>query len=127
MTDPIADLLTRIRNGYSAKLKTVTCPESKVKLAISKILEKEGYIGKVEEDKKKRMINITLKYDGKKALMENVKRVSKPGIRIYVKNNKIPKVYSGLGISVISTPNGIMTNKEARKQKIGGELLCQVW
>lgn len=125
MTDSLSDLLARIKNGYLSGKKEITCYLSKTKLAVAKILEKEGYVEKVGSDKN--LLKIILKYQNKKAGMENFKRISKPGLRVYVKHNKIKKPFGGLGISIISTPQGIMTGLEAKKQKLGGELLCQVW
>lgn len=125
MTDSLSDLLARIKNGYMAGKKEVTCYLSKMKLAVAKILEKEGFVEKVESDDK--FIKIVLKYKNKKGALENFKRVSKPGLRVYVKHDKIKKPFGGLGISIISTPQGIMTGINAKKKKLGGELLCQVW
>lgn len=125
MTDSLSDLLARIKNGYMAGKKEVTCYLSKTKLAVSKILEKEGFIEKAETEKN--LIKIVLKYKNKKGAMENFKRISKPGLRVYVKHNKIKKPFGGIGISIISTPQGIMTGIDAKKKKLGGELLCEVW
>lgn len=125
MTDPISDLLARIKNGYMAKSQEITCFPSKEKLAVAKILEKEGYLEKVETDG--RSIRIFLKYKEKQGAIESFKRISKPGLRVYVKHDKIKKPFGGIGISILSTPGGIMTGVDAKKKKLGGELLCQVW
>ncbi len=130
ITDTIADLLTRIRNAISAKHETVEVPASNMKKAIAQILFDEGYISKfdVEEDGKQGKINITLKYsDDKKSAITGLKRVSKPGLRIYSDVENMPKVIKGLGIAIISTSQGIMTDREARKKNIGGEVLAFIW
>lgn len=125
MTDSLSDLLSRIKNGYMANKKDVTCYLSKKKLSVAKILEKEGFVEKVEIDNS--ILKITLKYPNKKPGMVSFNMISKPGLRVYIKNDKIKKPFGGIGISVISTPKGVMTGTEAKKQKLGGELLCQVW
>ncbi len=130
MTDPIADMLTRIRNANNAKHTSVTIPSSNVKKEIAKILLDEGYISEVKyvEDNKQGLIEITLKYgkhDSK--VISGIKRISKPGLRIYAAKDEIPKVLNGLGIAIISTSKGIMTDKQARKANVGGEVLCYVW
>lgn len=130
ITDGIADLLTRIRNAETAKNKTVDVPSSNIKKAIVEILFQEGYIQKFEEisDNKQGIIRITLKYgENKKAAIAGIKRISKPGLRVYAGKDEIPKVLGGLGIAVISTSKGIMTDKNARKQQVGGEVLAFVW
>ena len=130
MTDPIADMLTRIRNGAMAKKETVDIPSSNVKVEIAKVLKDEGYIGayKVTKDGKQGILTVTLKYDeNKKSVVEGIKRVSKPGSRIYVNNDSVPKVINGYGIAILSTSKGLMVDREARKSKIGGEILCNVW
>jgi small subunit ribosomal protein S8 len=131
MTDPIADYLTRIRNAIIAKRDEVTVPSSNIKIAITKLLKNEGYIKnfKIIEDKSKQgLIKIHLKYDEEgKPLITNLVRVSKPGRRIYVKKEEVPKVLNGLGIAVISTPYGIVTDSKARKLGVGGELICKIW
>ena len=130
ITDTIADLLTRIRNAISAKHETVEVPASNMKKSIVKILFDEGYISKfdIEEDGKQGKINITLKYmDNKKSAITGLKRVSKPGLRIYSDVENMPKVIKGLGIAIISTSQGIMTDREARKKNIGGEVLAFIW
>jgi len=129
-TDPIADMLTRIRNGNKSKVKTVDIPKSKVKVAIAEILFKEGYIKSYEEleNDTQGVIRVTLKYDEKgKKVIAGIKRISKPGLRIYASKEELPKVLNGLGIAIISTPKGIMTDKEARKNNVGGEVLAYVW
>lgn len=128
MTDPIADMLTRIRNAALARKKEVAVPYSKLKLAISHILEREGYVVRMEESKgQPRFIVLTLKYDGRLPAIQSIQRISTPGHRRYVKNNQIGKVLNGFGIAIISTPRGIMTDKEALAAKVGGELLCEVY
>lgn len=126
--DPIADFLTRLRNALAAGMDTVTAPSSKLKYRIAKILEAEGLIESVEEkaDGAKKTLTVVLTYDGKRARMRSVKRVSKPGLRIYRKANELPRVMSDLGFAIISTPAGLMTNKEARRRKLGGEVLCEI-
>lgn len=128
MTDPIADMLTRIRNASRALLPEVTVQHSRLKENIARILKNEGYIAgyEVEGDKIK-TLKIKLKYQGKKPVIEGLKRCSKPGRRIYVSVDEIPRVRSGLGIAILTTSQGVMSNVEARKKNIGGELLCQVW
>ena len=129
-TDPIADMLTRIRNANTSKHKTVDIPESNMKLAITKILFKEGYIKSFEEisTENQGIIRITLKYDEKgKRVIAGLKRISKPGLRIYAAKDELPKVLNGLGIALISTSKGIMTDKEARELGVGGEVLAYVW
>ena len=129
-TDPIADMLTRIRNANKSKVKTVDIPKSKLKLAIAEILLEEGYIKSYEEleNETQGVIRVTLKYDEKgKKVIAGLKRISKPGLRIYASKEELPKVLNGLGIAIISTPKGIMTDKEARKNNVGGEVLAYVW
>ena len=129
ITDTIADLLTRIRNAISAKHESVDVPASKMKKAIVNILLEEGYIREFEviDDNKQGIIRITLKYLGKKSVISGLKRISKPGLRIYVGKDELPKVLGGLGISLISTSKGIMTDKKARKLGLGGEVIAYVW
>ena len=130
ITDTIADLLTRIRNANSAKHDTVQIPASNMKKAICQILLDEGYIKSfsVEEDGKQGIITVTLKYlEGKTPVIQGLRRVSKPGLRIYSNVEDMPKVMKGLGVAIISTSKGVMTNKEAKNQKIGGEVLCYVY
>ena len=129
-TDPIADMLTRIRNTNSARHTTVEIPASKVKLAIAQILLDEGYIRSFEkiEDGKQGMIQVTLKYDEKgKRVISGLKRISKPGLRIYVSCEELPQVLNGLGIALVSTSKGIKTDRDARKEGLGGEVLAYVW
>ena len=131
MSDPIADMLTRISNANTAKHDTVDVPSSKMKVAIADILEKEGYITKYEivEDGNFKTIRITLKYgaDKNEKIITGIKRISKPGLRAYVGKDDIPKVLGGLGIAILSTNQGIITDKEARKLQVGGEVLAFVW
>ncbi len=130
MTDPIADMLTRIRNGAMAKKETVDIPSSNVKVEIAKVLKAEGYIEtyKVQKDNKQGILNVALKYDeNKKSVVEGIKRVSKPGSRVYVNTDSVPKVINGYGIAILSTSKGLMVDREARKSKVGGEILCNVW
>lgn len=130
ITDPIADMLTRIRNGLGAKHEQVIVPASNEKLAIAKILLEEGYINAFEEvkDGGKRNIKIALKYDELgDSVIQGLKRISKPGLRIYAQKDKLPRVISGLGIAIISTNKGIVTDKTARALGVGGEVLAYVW
>ena len=130
-TDPIADMLTRIRNANSAKHKTVDIPSSNMKLAIANILLNEGYIKSLEEIKSENnqgIIRITLKYDEKgNRVIDGLKRISKPGLRVYASKEELPQVLNGLGIALISTSKGIKTDKEARNLGLGGEVLAYVW
>ena len=130
-TDPIADMLTRIRNANSAKHKTVDIPASNMKLAIAKILFEEGYIKAFEEIKEENnqgIIRITLKYTEKgKRVIDGLKRISKPGLRVYASKDELPRVLNGLGIALISTSKGIKTDKEARNEGLGGEVLAYIW
>ncbi len=130
ITDPIADMLTRIRNANTSKHKTVDVPASNVKRAIAEILFKEGYIKAFEEidDGNQGIIRITIKYDEKgNRVIAGLKRISKPGLRVYANKEELPKVLNGLGIALISTSKGMMTDKEAREKGIGGEVLAYVW
>ena len=131
MSDPIADMLTRIRNANTAKHDTVDVPASKMKLAIANILLDEGYIAKydLEEDGHFQTIHITLKYgaDKNEKVITGLKRISKPGLRVYANTEDIPRVLGGLGTAIISTNKGVVTDKEARKLGVGGEVLCFVW
>ena len=129
MSDVIADMLTRIRNANNAKHETVDIPASNMKKAIADILLAEGYIKGVQviEDGKQGMIRITLKYEGKQKVIHGLRRVSKPGLRIYSNYEDMPKVMNGLGIAIVSTSKGIMTDKVARREKVGGEILAFVW
>jgi len=129
ITDPIADMLTRIRNAQAAKKSEVLIPFSKLKFELAKILKHENYIEEFEkvEEAKFPQIKIVLKYENNQPFILNIRRVSKPGKRIYVSKNKIPNVLNNLGILIISTSSGLMTNKEAKRKGIGGEILCEVW
>jgi small subunit ribosomal protein S8 len=130
MTDPIADMLTRVRNANSASHETTECPVSKEKLAIASILHSEGYIDGVETDGEgvKRVIRIKLKYGpDRERMLSGIRRVSKPGRRVYVPADKLPKVLGGLGVAIISTSSGLMTDREARRRKVGGEVIAYVW
>jgi small subunit ribosomal protein S8 len=130
MTDPIADMLTRIRNSAMAKKETVDMPASNLKVEIAKVLKAEGYISayKLLKDDKQGILNVALKYDENKVnVIEGIKRVSKPGSRVYVKTDAVPKVINGYGIAILSTSKGLMVDREARKSKVGGEILCNVW
>lgn len=130
MTDPIADMLTRIRNANKANHKQVSLPSSNEKKAIAQILLDEGYISNftVEEDGKQGILTLDLKYteDGEKVIT-GLKRISKPGLRVYAKANEVPKVLDGLGIAIVSTSKGLLTDQNARKENVGGEVLCYVW
>lgn len=131
MTDPIADMLTRIRNGVQARHESVDIPASKEKLAIAKILKEEGYIlnYKVEgETVSEKKIVVALKYGpNNEKVISGIKRISKPGLRVYAKSNAVPRVLNGLGIAIISTSAGVMTDRDARKQHAGGEVVAYVW
>lgn len=129
ITDPIADMLTRIRNANNARHETVDVPASKLKLAIAKILMEEGYIKSYQfiENGNQGVIKITLKYLGKEKVITGLRRVSKPGLRMYAGADDLPKVLRGLGIAIISTSKGVMTDKNARKEHVGGEVLAFVW
>lgn len=131
MSDPIADMLTRIRNANTAKHDTVDIPASKMKIAIADILYNEGYITKYDviEDGAFKTIRVTLKYgaDKNEKVISGLKRISKPGLRVYASSEELPKVLGGLGTAIISTNQGVITDKEARKLNVGGEVLCFVW
>lgn len=128
MTDTISDMLTRIRNASRVQLPAVEIPHSKMKESIAHILKKEGYVGEIAiEGKLPKKITLKLKYQGKKGVIEGLRRVSTPGLRRYVGATEIPRVRGGLGISVISTSQGVMTGTQARKNNLGGELICYVW
>lgn len=130
-TDPIADMLTRMRNAILAKHDSALIPSSKVKVSIAKILKEEGFINNYEvlkDNTPQRVLKIELKYTGnREPVLTGVKRVSKPGLRVYVGRGEIPRVYEGLGLAILSTPLGIMTGKQAWRRGIGGEVLCYVW
>ena len=131
MTDPIADMLTRIRNANKARFKTVNISMSQMNINIAKVLKKTGYINnydKVKNEKGQQQLEIILKYpDTKHTVITNIKRISKPGRRVYVPSDSIPKVLNGLGISILSTSKGVITDAEARELNVGGEILCNVW
>lgn len=130
MTDPLADMLTRIRNAGKTKLEKVDIPSSRMKLEIAKILKDEGYIKnyKLVKDRRQGVIRVYLKYtDEETPIIQGLKRISKPGCRVYVGADAIPKVVGGLGIAILSTPRGIQTGKQAKKDNVGGEILCHVW
>lgn len=131
MTDPIADMLTRIRNGVQANLETVdVAPVSKVKVEIARILKEEGYIGNyaVSGEGIDKKMTVTLKYGpNKEKVISGIKRISKPGLRVYAKNNAIPKVMNGLGVAIISTSEGMMTDRDARNKHTGGEVVAYIW
>ena len=130
ISDPIADMLTRIRNAIMVRHDSVLIPASRMKLAIAKILREEGFINNYEvlKDKSHRAIKIYLKYDDKnKPVLSGLERVSKPGLRVYVQRKEVPRVYGGMGIAIVSTPKGVLTGQQAWRQGIGGELLCYVW
>jgi small subunit ribosomal protein S8 len=128
MHDPIADLLTRLRNAGSAFHPTVTMPHSKMKESVAQILKTEGYINDVSvEGGPKKSLKLTLKYEGKRPVFIGLRQISTPGLRRYVGSGEIPKVLGGMGISIISTPKGVLSGSEARRQNVGGELVCYVW
>jgi small subunit ribosomal protein S8 len=131
MTDPIADMMTRVRNANRMKFRSVNAQLSRVNLEIVKVLKRTGYISGFDVKKdanKKDILKIYLKYtDTKERIIQDLQRVSKPGRRIYVSSKKIPKVYNGFGVAIVSTPRGIMTDKEARLQNVGGEIICNIW
>jgi len=130
ISDPIADMLTRVRNAARVRHDSVMAPSSKIKIAIAKILKDEGFIADYEvvKGKPQRMLKIHLRYDDKGVpLLNGLERVSKPGLKVYIQRREVPRVYGGLGIAVISTSKGIMTGQQARRQGIGGEVLCNVW
>lgn len=129
MTDPIADMLTRIRNANQMKAKTVDIPASKLKKQVLELLRDEGYIATIQEIKGKpvNQLRVTLRYMQNERVVKGLKRISKPGLKVYAKSGEVPKVLNGLGIAVISTSKGIISDREARKQNIGGEILAYVW
>ena len=130
MTDPIADMLTRIRNAVSSKHDNVTMPSSKLKVAIAKVLKEEGFIRDFAllPNPPRTMLKIDLSYTGRKEpVLSGIKRVSKPGLRVYVQKREIPRVLGGLGVAILSTPEGVMTGQHARQKSVGGEVLCYVW
>lgn len=129
VTDPIADMLTRIRNAVLARHEFTLVPSSRMKLSIAKILKEEGFIRDYEvlKGQQQRVIKIYLKYAEKEPVIAGLKRISKPGLRIYVQRKEIPRVYGGTGIAIISTPKGVMIGQQAWRQGLGGEMLCYVW
>lgn len=130
MTDPIADMLTRIRNANTALHPSVEIPASKIKIALAQTLKEEGYIAnfEVKEDNKQGILKITLRYEsGKRRIITGIKRISKPGLRVYANKDEIPRVLGGLGIAIISTSQGVMVDRKARAAGLGGEVLCYVW
>jgi small subunit ribosomal protein S8 len=130
MTDPIADMLTRIRNANSVYHDKVEMPASKIKQAIAKVLKEEGFIKDFEyvADDKQGIIRVNLKYGpNREKVITGIKRISKPGLRVYAKNEEVPRVLRGLGIAILSTPKGVMADKQARKEGVGGEVICYVW
>ena len=129
VTDPIADMLTRIRNANSMRYKEVEVPASKIKIEIARILKEEGFISdyKVKKNNIQDILVLNLKYSGKERVITGLKRISKPGLRVYAKAEEIPTVLSGLGIAIISTSKGLMTDKDARKASLGGEVLAYIW
>jgi len=130
MTDPIADMLTRIRNANQMRYKEVEVPASKIKLEIARILKDEGFIVdyKIKKNSIQNIIVLSLKYgQNKERVITGLKRISKPGLRVYAKTEEVPRVLNGLGIAIVSTSNGIMTDKQARKESLGGEVLAYIW
>ena len=130
MTDPIADMLTRIRNGVTARHPSVEMPSSTVKVAIAEVLRDEGYIKSfaVNGEGPQKKLKIDLKYVGKnEPVVTGIKRVSKPGLRVYAGATEIPRVYGGLGVAILSTSRGVMSGSRARRERVGGEIICQVW
>ena len=128
MTDPIADMLTRIRNANQALLTNVELPHSRVKEGIARLLKQEGYLAEYEvQGKPTRTLKLKLKFQGRKGVIEGIRRVSSPGLRRYVGSGEIPKVLGGMGVAILSTPKGILTGVEARRQNVGGEVLCYIW
>ncbi len=130
MSDPLADMLTRVRNACMVKFDSVDMPLSKLKVSVAKIMKEEGYINDyhIQKDDVQGVLSIDLKYDqSNDKVIIGLRRVSKPGCRVYVNSDSIPKVMSGLGIGIISTSKGVMTDRQARKMRVGGELLCEVW
>ena len=129
VTDPIADMLTRIRNANIARIKQVEVPASNIKKELARLLKEEGYIQDYEfiEDDKQGMIRLYLKFNGKKRVITGLKRISRPGLRVYVEKDQIPRVLGGLGIAILSTSKGVVTDKSARQMGVGGEVLCFIW
>jgi len=129
MTDPIADMLTRIRNAATARHTRVLIPASKMKLSLARVLKEEGYVKDIEilKDNPQGTLRLTLRYVDKKPVLTQLKRVSKPGLRVYTKKANIPRVRGGLGVAILSTPQGVMTGASAYKQGLGGEVICYIW
>jgi small subunit ribosomal protein S8 len=132
MSDPIADMLTRIRNAVTSRHESVNIPASKTKVAIANVLKQEGFIRDfeivAEEGKVQPSLKVALGYNAsRQPVLNGLQRISKPGLRVYVQRREIPRVYGGLGVAILSTPKGVMTGQEARRQSVGGELLCYVW
>ena len=130
LTDPVADFLTRLRNGIRARHQKVDIPASKLKLEIARILKEEGYVSnyKLTEEEGRRVLRVYLKYGpNNEAAISSMTRVSRPGCRVYVGRQEIPRVLGGLGINILTTPQGVMTGRQARKQGVGGEILCEIW
>jgi len=128
MHDPISDLLTRIRNAGAAKHPSLVIPHSKLKESVARILQKEGYVNDVAvEGEKLKSIKIGLRYDGSQSVIVGLRQISTPGLRRYVRSSEIPRVLGGMGISIVSTSKGVMSGQDARKQNLGGELVCYVW
>jgi small subunit ribosomal protein S8 len=130
LTDPVADFLARVRNAIRARQQKVDVPASKLKLEIARILKEEGFIAnfKPTEEEGKKVLRVYLKYGpNNDAVISNLQRISRPGCRVYVGRNEIPRVLGGLGINILTTPRGVMTGRDARKQGVGGEVLCEVW
>jgi len=130
MIDPISDMLTRIRNAGRAQQPAVEIPHSKIKESIANVLKQEGYVSAVEVGepaKSRKSIKLQLKYQGKRSVVEGLRRISSPGRRVYVGSTKIPRVRGGLGVAVVSTPEGVMSGVEAKKKNLGGEVLCYIW
>lgn len=128
-TDPISDFLTRLRNAQHARHESLEVPSSRIKRVLANVLKTEGFVGAVSEraEGAKKILSVELKYNGKEPLIRNIKRVSKPGLRVYRKASELPRVLSDIGVAIVSTSAGIMTNKEARKRKLGGEVICEVY
>ena len=127
-TDPIADMLTRIRNAQRAEIPAIELPHSKLKENIAAILKREGYVNEVGvEGATMKKLKVRLKYDGRKGVIEGIRRISRPGLRRYVAADEIPRVHNGMGTAIVSTSEGVMTGVQARKKNLGGELLCFVW
>jgi small subunit ribosomal protein S8 len=129
VTDPIADMLIRIKNGYGARKLTVDFPWSKIKETLAGVLTKNGYVAgsEIKEVDGLKVVSVTLKYEGKKPALTDLRRVSRPSLRIYANKTSLPRVLGGLGIAIISTPKGILTDKQARKLSVGGEVICEIW